>query len=128
MKIQNSELAKLKDVFYSALSEEATEGPDGQKGHQLTFRLICSDCAPKPSPMFLALDPKWFVGRYVKLGFPIPGNEDLRKEHMWVRVNETTDKEGQELVGVLDNDPTATPDWKIGDVVAFRREEIEDVI
>ena len=87
--------------------------------------LVCPNCAPKPNAIYLALPPKWFLGKYVKLGFP---TEDEKKEHCWVLVDGLTDKNNQELVGVLDNDPILATEWHCGDRLVFRRDEIEDVL
>lgn len=94
--------------------------------HPENMGIVCPDCAPKPQAIYLSLPAKWFLGKYVKLGFPT-GEED-RKEHCWVLVDGLTDEEDQELVGVLNNDPIIATDWHCGDRLSFRRDEIEDVL
>jgi uncharacterized protein YegJ (DUF2314 family) len=87
--------------------------------------MVCKDHAPKPG-RFKDSDPSKLVGEMVKLGFPAThphtGKETI--EHMWVNVHKV---EGQELIGTLNNDPILDCEYQIGDDVAFKVEEIEDV-
>lgn len=70
-------------------------------------------------------DPKWFVGRHCKLGFPVPNDPKERKEYMWVKVLE---REGdKELIGQLANTPVVIRDYNFGSLLAFETSEIVDV-
>jgi hypothetical protein len=97
------------------------EKPESEKN----MRIVPPCCAPKPQAIYLGLPPKWFLGKYVKLGFP---TKEGRKEHCWVLVDGLADEEDQELVGVLNNDPIIATDWNCGDRLSFHRNEIEDVL
>lgn len=65
-----------------------------------------------------------FIGQFVKLGFPFG---DDQAEHMWVKVLDLAETEGQDLMGVLNNDPVYATDWANGVGVEFTKDEIEDV-
>jgi uncharacterized protein DUF2314 len=81
---------------------------------------VCDRHAPKAG-RYKDADPKTFIGKYVKLGFP---SKSGRIEHMWVRVESI---EGAELHGVLDNDPVLDVGFVCGDGVGFTVDEIEAV-
>ena len=70
---------------------------------------------------FLTIPLEWFVGKYVKLGFPAGD----AKEHCWVEVTGTKE---EELIGRLDNTPVIALDWKGGAILTFNRGEIEEVL
>lgn len=90
--------------------------------------MVCDEHAPKPGK-YLGQDPKTFLGKICKLGFPgihpISGRESL--EHMWVSVDRITEK--GELQGRLKNDPIFLfdPPLEHGDGIGFTVDEIEDV-
>lgn len=94
--------------------------------------LVCKEHAPKAG-RFKDSDPSKLLGEMVKLGFPathpITGKETI--EHMWVEVHTViqpgTYQTGEELIGTLNNDPVLNCEYEIGDEVAFKLEEIEDV-
>jgi hypothetical protein len=87
--------------------------------------------APAPKPgKFRGHDPKEFLGKFVKLCFPVkdprPGGK-VDSEHMWVKV--LREYEGDEdLVGELNNDPVFVCEYQCGDQLAFKVEEIEEVV
>lgn len=88
--------------------------------------MVCSDCAPKAG-RYAGQDPKSFVGKLVKLAFDgkRPDGSDTR-EHMWVIVQEVA--VGEWLKGKLDNTPYLVSEFKLGDQVAFKVSEIEDLL
>lgn len=78
-------------------------------------------------------DPETFVGKWVKLAFPVkhPASGNLGTEYMWVSVQTTSTEDLRskcQLIGVLDNDPMYECPLKCGDLVAFNVEEIDDVL
>jgi hypothetical protein len=87
--------------------------------------LVCPTHASKPGA-FTGKDPKTFVGKYVKLGFPAtdPRTKLPSTEHMWVKV-EGLHEEG--LHGVVNNDPVLDCEYSDGSGVAFGVDEIEAV-
>ncbi len=89
------------------------------------YGFVCSSHEPKPGK-YKDCDPKTFIGKAVKLGFPCKNGA---KEHMWVLVHET---ENNLLRGELDNDPVLITDFdpplKCGDWIEFEVHEIEDVL
>ncbi len=91
-----------------------------EPAHNIGF--VCKDHQPKPGK-YSSHDPKTFLGKYVKLGFPARNSGVV--EHMWVKVEEVTDKE---LIGTLDNDPIKDVGYLHGDALAFELHEIEDVM
>ena len=100
---------------------------------------VCEDHQPKPDPRWLKFPPAWFVGKLVKVAFPIsecPGDapEWLREkwpkpggnEHGWARViAENKEFEGQELLCTVDSDLLFALD--VGTHVVIHRSEIEEV-
>lgn len=93
------------------------------KEHSSNYGFVCSVHAPKPGK-YKDCDPKSFIGKYVKLGFPCKGGQ---LEHMWVLVYKA---EEDKLFGELDNDPVLTTDFdpplECGDWIEFKVHEIED--
>lgn len=81
-------------------------------------RVVCSGCY-QPDPEVQGKPLAWFVGKLVKLEFPVPG-EPPNGELMWVAV---TSVRGDELVGLLDNDPLFA-DQSYGDEIVFGRDEV----
>lgn len=86
---------------------------------------VCEDCASKPGK-YTGQDPKTFVGKHVKLGFPARDPRTMKKttEHMWVEVQEVT-PEG--LKGTVNNDPIMVTQYICGTEILFTVDEIEDV-
>lgn len=84
---------------------------------------VCPDHAPKPDLVWTGKKPEFFIGKFVKKGFPTP-QPMLRVEHMWVKV--TAVKDGK-LVGELNNDPIASL-LRCGDIVEVALDEIEQVM
>lgn len=85
---------------------------------------VCGKCAQEhlqPNPMFLKVPLYGFIGNYCKLAFPCP---DGRKEYMWVEVTGEATTPGEELRGVLSNDPVQAVEFRCGDVIEFSRREI----
>lgn len=90
------------------------------------IRSVCKEHSPKPNPEYFEKPMTWFVGKYCKLAFPTKLPEGQPQfEHMWVQVTEYC---GDELVGLLNNDPICVKDYKFGDLLAFKRTEISQVI
>lgn len=94
------------------------------KEHSSNYVLVCPAHEPKPGK-YKDCDPKSFIGKHVKLGFPCQMGQT---EHMWVLVHKV---EEDKLSGELDNDPVLITDFdpplKCGDWVEFETHEIEDV-
>jgi hypothetical protein len=78
----------------------------------------------KPDALYALVPPAWFLGRYVKLGFPCLDCTDTL-EHLWVYVVAT--QPDQSLQGLIDNDPEHRIGAVCGDTVHFTRDEIERV-
>lgn len=87
--------------------------------------LACPEHGPRPG-QFTGQDPKTFIGKLVKLGFPTD-DQQYRIEHMWVKVD-SLGTHGTELEGVLDNDPVFEVGYDCGDGVGFDVSEIEQVM
>ncbi len=88
---------------------------------------VCSKHASKPGA-YTGQDPKGFVGKHVKLGFPAKDQGRSTTEHMWVRVTKLYEgTENEQLEGTIDNDPVLDCAYKDGDTIAFSVKEIEDV-
>tara|TARA_Y100000310_G_scaffold323991_1_gene385216 strand:+ start:758 stop:1057 length:300 start_codon:yes stop_codon:yes gene_type:complete len=83
---------------------------------------VCPAHAPKPDEALAELPLEYFIGKFVKLGFPSPRGT----EHMWLEVKGLATNMSEELIGTLDNDPVHA-DFVCGDEIAFNRDEIEDV-
>lgn len=81
---------------------------------------VCKTHEPKPGK-FSGQDPKNFLGKFVKLGFPSPQGT----EHMWVIVKRLGSQ--TQLEGALDNDSIYDTGYDCGDGVGFDVEEIEEV-
>lgn len=100
----------------------------GSKGNKLqepkeNISTFCSEeCLKKAGLLstYLNVPLKNFIGKYVKVGFPIEGDQ---KEHMWIEVQEIT-KDGL-LKGPLDNDPVSVDYVRCGDIVEISHDEIE---
>jgi len=76
---------------------------------------ILLDGPLKPDPELAGKEPEWFVGRYVKYGFPYTCAEgEQHVEYMWVMVNGYS---GKHFIGILGNDPLLPSDFKEGDSV-----------
>lgn len=103
---------------------------------------VCEAHSPRPDPRWLEYPPAWFVGRLVKVAFPIsPCPEDAPDwlkpkwpapgghEHGWVRVIQVAENpgelDGHELICVIDSDLLFALD--VGDHVAIHRMEVEEV-
>lgn len=83
---------------------------------------VCPKHSPKAGK-FKGQDPKSFIGKFVKLGFP---SDRGVLEHMWVKVDKLGEN-GDELEGTLDNDPVYEVGFVCGDGVGFNVDEIEAV-
>lgn len=70
-------------------------------------------------------EPAWFVGRYVKLGFPIPGHEP-KNEYLWLHVQRAVTGALWHLEGRVANVPLHV-NFRFGDRVAFTTDKIVDV-
>lgn len=90
------------------------------------IRPVCNEHAPKPKPeLFKNINLTDLIGKYVKIAFKAdrPG---VDKEHMWVKVTLIDIKTGM-ITGNLNNDPVSCSYIKDGDVVHFKKEQIEDI-
>lgn len=97
-----------------------------EHSHKGNVVMVCSDCAPKPG-RYAGQDPKSFVGKLVKLAFDAKRSDGTdTKEHMWVFVQEVAVSDW--LKGRLDNTPYFTSKFKLGDQLAFKVADIEDII
>ena len=90
------------------------------------IRNVCPTHAPKPNPKFASMPTNYFIGKYCKLGFPVPEGCGPTHEHMWIKV--TGPGKEKELRGNLDNTPFYLDDICLGEKVEFDRNEIEDVL
>ena len=79
----------------------------------------------EPDPKYLDQPLDSFIGNHVKLSFD---TLDDRKEIMWVRVTSMAENEGEELRGILDNDPVLPMDVACGDIIEFSRSEVIDFL
>ena len=83
--------------------------------------------SPEPGG-FTGQAPEIFLGRYVKLAFPT-GLENPSHERMWVHVAGLYKGDtGEQLEGIVDNDPRFTTDWQCGSTIAFNVSEIIEVL
>ena len=93
---------------------------------------VCGPCAEerlKPGK-FAGQDPATFIGKYVKLGFPVrdPMTGKETTDHMWVAVEGRYEgKEDKDLIGTLNNDPILVCEYQCGALVAFKVTEIEQL-
>lgn len=115
--------------------------PDG-KGHSIgeppgNVGFVCEHLASKPDPQYFDKPVAWFVGKWVKLGFPV--GENHRIEHMWVEVQGEgkhlwVELQGKgrhlklELRGLLANDSIHDPSLLCGVEIQFNRNEVEAVL
>ena len=89
------------------------------------FGFVCEKHAPKPQPQFLEKPLEWFVGKFVKKGFPAVSPEGREtQEHMWVKIESI---QNGRLRGKLNNDPVYKMDLMSGDTVLVDPSEVEDV-
>lgn len=88
---------------------------------------VCEEHASKPQEVYSKMAPDFFIGKFVKKGFPglNPVTKKTQLEHMWVRVQSV---EGKNLMGKLDNDPVFEMELKLGDTVKVGLHEIEQVL
>lgn len=89
---------------------------------QSNIGLVCDKHAPKPNK-YSGTDPKNFLHKSVKLGFPSPQGI----EHMRVLVQKIGTS-GTDLEGTLDNDPVYDVGYDCGDYIGFDVSEIEDLL
>lgn len=91
---------------------------------------VCPDHAPKAG-QFKDKPKEWFVGKVVKLGFPVPDapKDGPTHEHMWVQCTAlySEPEREEELQGPLQNHPIFIATLKHSDVIAFTRDEVEQV-
>jgi uncharacterized protein YegJ (DUF2314 family) len=85
---------------------------------------MCHEHASHPDPYWTTKSTKFFVGKYVKLGFPTK-HPQMVVEHMWVEVKHA---KKDSMIGVLSNDPIYCPDLKCGMMVEFTKDWIEVVM
>lgn len=75
----------------------------------------------KPDSLYTKKPLDWYEGRCVKMAFQ---SAESDVEHMWVLI---TGRDGEKLVGTLDNDPVVVDGLKFGDKVVLSRTQIEAV-
>lgn len=75
----------------------------------------------KPDSIYSKRTMHWYLGRCVKIAFQ---SAESPVEHMWVKITEI---DGNDLVGVLDNDPAYVYHVRFGDRVTLNRTQIEAV-
>ncbi len=98
-----------------------------KKEKKSNIRFMCEAHAPKPNPKYVEMEPELFIGKNVKMAFPTE-NENFPVEHMWVKVNEVVEEDGQKiLLGRIDSEPLYAKKYYNGCGVAFRLMNIEDV-
>jgi len=91
---------------------------------QSNLFMTCGEHSAKPNPNAVNYPPEWYIGKWVKLGFDAPPESGNRKEHLWVRVLEKSQRSDYELKGVTDNDPVVV-DIPCGTAIDFTRDEVE---
>jgi hypothetical protein len=93
------------------------------------IRYFCPEHAPKPDSAFVSKPFEFFLGKFCKLAFNTGGDHDQpAKEHMWVQVDGVVELDGRtQLAGWLANEPVNAARWRLGDRIAFDREEVEDL-
>jgi hypothetical protein len=84
--------------------------------------MVCDAHAPQPNPLYFHQPLDWFVGKCVKLGFPVGPSV----EHMWVDVK-GPGRFAHELRGLLANDSIYDPSLLEGAEIEFNRNEVEAV-
>lgn len=89
------------------------------------IRHCCPDHAPTPKEEYKHLPLEFYIGKHVKLAFPVSNAKGITHEHMWVKVIGLGKKE--ELMGYIDNDPIYA-DFQYKEHIEFMREEIEDLL
>ena len=104
--------ADTDDQYFGTDVGPSTQGAEGN------IRYVCAGHY-RPDPEIQQKPTPWFVGRLVKVRFPIPGRP-LNGENTWVEVK---DLRGDEFVGTLTNGPLYV-DFHFGDEIVFRRDEI----
>ncbi len=97
----------------------------------VTAALVCLEHRPRPDlfGVYAGVPLEKFVGTSVLLGFEGKDAQGIdRIEYMWVHVTGFADERahGDELVGVVDNVPFLDMEYECGDVISFRREEIQE--
>ncbi len=80
---------------------------------------------PDPGAIFSTMPVGSFFGKHVKLAVPFGCGKHI--EHMWFLVLGPAEHEDEELRGQLDNTPLYA-EMKEGDLVEFKRNEIETVL
>lgn len=88
---------------------------------QGNLMLVCKECSEKMYPDKGTFDVN--IGDIVKLKF----TDDNGSEYMWVEVLRV-DKENNKYEGRLDNDPALVECVKYDDNVAFKKEDILQVV
>ncbi len=79
--------------------------------------LTCKECSDEMYPNKGKFDVK--VGEFAKIRFE--AENSLTSESMWIKVTKVN---GDELEGVLDNDPIFIKSVKCGDIVTFKKEDV----
>lgn len=82
---------------------------------------VCKDCLEENKKKFRVKHPKesLTVGDYVKVTFK---SKEGNSEGFWIRIKEIGDK----IIGIIDNKPIFTFDFKLGSIVTFNYEDIND--
>ena len=93
--------------------------------------LVCSEHASRPRHEFTTRPVTSFIGHFIKLGFDIPEEIQIRahvgaKEHMWVAITGLAEDEDHDLHGCLFDIPHFAYPWEPFAELELKLEEIED--
>jgi hypothetical protein len=88
------------------------------------IRPVCPSHAPCAGK-YTDYNPYFFIGKIIKKAFKAEDNiHNIRMEHMWVTIKAVI---GNDLEGILNNDPIFVPNLKCGDTVKVSLCQIEEV-
>jgi uncharacterized protein YegJ (DUF2314 family) len=87
--------------------------------------LFCPEHAPKVDKRWMQKKPSYFIGKFVKRPFKVVGHPKVTIEHMWIKV---TGVDAGVLVGILENEPQFTKEYKHKNIVQCELGQIEQVL
>jgi len=93
--------------------------------HPSNIGFRCEKHALSPNPIYKDIPLRDFIDKYCKLAFSI---DKEKNEYMWVEVDGLAVIEGEELSGLLRNDPIYIPHLQCGDRIEFSRNEILELL
>lgn len=82
---------------------------------------VCKEHEPQPDPTLINRKPSWFIGKFVKVGFPIKGRQ--ANEFVWIKI---TRCKNEILVGFVDGVDAA--ELVDGQRVSVRIAQVCDVL